>query len=40
MVWYLLTFSDHKKALEYAWGIMVSNTTIFPTFAAVNEDPL
>jgi hypothetical protein len=24
MEWYLLTFSDHKKALEYAWGIMVS----------------
>ncbi|GJE98290.1 fungal-specific transcription factor domain-containing protein [Phanerochaete sordida] len=22
MEWYLLTFSDNKKALEYAWGIM------------------
>ena len=25
MEWYLLTFSDNKKALEYAWGIMVSS---------------
>lgn len=24
MVWYLLTFSDHKKAMEYAWGVLVS----------------
>lgn len=24
MEWYLLMFSDHKRAAEYAWGIMVS----------------
>lgn len=24
MEWYLLMFSDHKKSVEYAWGIMVS----------------
>lgn len=23
MEWYLLMFSDEKKAVEYAWGIMV-----------------
>ena len=23
MEWYLLMFSDEKKAAEYAWGIMV-----------------
>ena len=24
MEWYLLTFAEDKKALDYAWGIMVS----------------
>lgn len=29
MVWYLTTFSDHKRALEHAWGVMARPSPSF-----------
>ena len=34
MVWYLTTFSDHKRALEHAWGVMARSPPSFSLSAS------